>query len=190
MQIYDISPTALTIGSNQNAQKGQIDNIISRGESQNLKFKILLLDIILSPWCRIFSTFDPKVNVRYCHNISFIIIVDILLSKLYISRTISVTWNNRISKYLNSNFDNIMEDSKQRPIIWCNCGEICPIFMHQMQGIPQQPGTGQIARLIAFFPGYFVLKKLICQSESKIQLCFAYWFFRIPPSTLELSRPT
>jgi hypothetical protein len=26
------------------------------------------------------------------------------------------------------------------------------------QGIPQQPGTRQIARLIAFFPGYFVFK--------------------------------
>jgi len=28
----------------------------------------------------------------------------------------------------------------------------------QYQGIPQQPGNGQIARLAAFFPGYFVLK--------------------------------
>jgi hypothetical protein len=27
------------------------------------------------------------------------------------------------------------------------------------QGIPQQPDTEQIARLIAFFIGYFVLKK-------------------------------
>jgi DnaJ family protein C protein 13 len=27
------------------------------------------------------------------------------------------------------------------------------------------------------------------QSESKIWLCFAYWFCRIPPSTLELSPP-
>jgi len=26
------------------------------------------------------------------------------------------------------------------------------------QGIPQQPGTGLIARLIAFPPGYFVVK--------------------------------
>ena len=27
-----------------------------------------------------------------------------------------------------------------------------------LQGIPQQPGIGQIARLIAFFLGYFVFK--------------------------------
>jgi len=26
------------------------------------------------------------------------------------------------------------------------------------QGIPQQPGTGQIGRLIEFFPGFFVFK--------------------------------
>jgi hypothetical protein len=26
------------------------------------------------------------------------------------------------------------------------------------QGIPQQPGTGQIGRLIAFSPSYFVVK--------------------------------
>ena len=31
-------------------------------------------------------------------------------------------------------------------------------MMQYKQGIPQQTGTRQIARLIAFFPGYFVLK--------------------------------
>jgi hypothetical protein len=31
-------------------------------------------------------------------------------------------------------------------------------MMQHRQGIPQQTGTRQIARLIAFFPGYFVFK--------------------------------
>jgi len=44
------------------------------------------------------------------------------------------------------------------------------------QGIPQQPGTGQIARLIAFSPQLLYCQKWKRQSESKIRLCFAYWF--------------
>jgi len=58
------------------------------------------------------------------------------------------------------------------------------------QGIPQQRGIRQIARLIAFFPRLLCFQKWKCQSESKIQLCFAYLFCRIPPSALELSPPT
>jgi hypothetical protein len=39
----------------------------------------------------------------------------------------------------------------------------CTLFLliqkvHLYQGIPQEPGTRQIARLIAFFPSYFVFK--------------------------------
>jgi hypothetical protein len=32
------------------------------------------------------------------------------------------------------------------------------ILCYRNQGIPKQPGTGQIVRLIAFFSGYFVFK--------------------------------
>ena len=39
-------------------------------------------------------------------------------------------------------------------------------------------------------PRLLYFEKCKRQNESKIQLCFAYWFCRIPPSTLELSRPT
>ena len=49
--------------------------------------------------------------------------------------------------------------------------------------------AGQIARLIAYFPGY-CLKKWKCQSEGKILLSFAYWVCRILPSTLGLLPPT
>ena len=44
------------------------------------------------------------------------------------------------------------------------------------QSIPQQPGNRQIARQIVFFPWLLCFQKWKCQSESKIQLCFAYWF--------------
>jgi hypothetical protein len=42
----------------------------------------------------------------------------------------------------------------------------CTLFLliqkvHLYQGIPQEPGTRQIARLIAFFPSYFVVKMKI-----------------------------
>ena len=51
------------------------------------------------------------------------------------------------------------------------------------QGIPQQPGTVQIARLIAFFPIYFVFKNENV-IESKI------WHTGFAGSTLGLSPPT
>ena len=50
------------------------------------------------------------------------------------------------------------------------------------QGIPQQ----QIACLITFFPWLLCFQKWKCQSESKIRLCFAYWFRSIT-SHMDLS---
>ena len=48
-------------------------------------------------------------------------------------------------------------------------------WLHR-QGIPQQPGSWQIPRLIAFSPRILCCQKWKRQSESKIRLCFAYWF--------------
>jgi hypothetical protein len=59
--------------------------------------------------------------------------------------------------------------------------------MKLYQGIPQQPGIGQIE---LHFSSTTLFSKRKCQSECKIQLFFAYWFCSIPPSTLELPPPT
>jgi hypothetical protein len=40
-------------------------------------------------------------------------------------------------------------------------------LVNTIQGIPQQPGTGQIACLIAFFPGYFVFNNENAQSGNQ-----------------------
>ena len=48
-----------------------------------------------------------------------------------------------------------------------------------IQGIPQQPGNGQIVRLIEFSPRLLCCQKWKRQSENKIWLCFAYWFSMI-----------
>ena len=45
-----------------------------------------------------------------------------------------------------------------------------------IQGIPEQPETGKIARLIAVFPQLFCFQNWKCQSESKIWLCFVSGF--------------
>ena len=49
------------------------------------------------------------------------------------------------------------------------------ISVYRKQGYSQQPGTRQIARLIAFFPCLLCFQKWEYQSESKIWLCFVYW---------------
>jgi hypothetical protein len=47
-------------------------------------------------------------------------------------------------------------------------------------------GTGQIARLIAFFPGYFVFKNENVKVKVKCRFRFEYWFSRIA-SRMDLS---
>ena len=87
-------------------------------------------------------------------------------------------------------------------------------MVNTIQGIPQQPGTGQIACLIAFFPGYFVFNNENAQSGNQNKWAHNEYFlilhlFRIffigkgsfyqtlgmarkhsCPSTLGLSPPT
>jgi hypothetical protein len=56
----------------------------------------------------------------------------------------------------------LIDNSDRANIIWLD--------MHTRQGIPQQPGTGQIASLIAFSPRLLCCQKWKRQSESKIRL--------------------
>jgi len=60
------------------------------------------------------------------------------------------------------------------------------------QGIPQQPGNGQIAHLIAFSPSYFVFKNENVKVKVKYSFksLFCILVFYDPPSTLGLSPPT
>jgi hypothetical protein len=58
------------------------------------------------------------------------------------------------------------------------------------QGIPHQPGTGQNACLIAFFPSYYVFKYEYVKVKVKYSFVLHTGFAGSPPSTLEWSPPT